>query len=110
MIDQIEHYEELERGWDGYDAPRIDPEVCEEAKRIVPKLPSGDGWNRLSEVFPTGRVTIQFEFTNKEGTEIELEIFGPSKGEILIDPKDETMKTWEGEIERCINIINSYAE
>lgn len=44
MIDQIEQYEELERGWNGYDAPQIDPEVCEEAKRVVPKLPRGDGW------------------------------------------------------------------
>lgn len=110
MIDQIEQYEELERGWNGYDAPQIDPEVCEEAKRVVPKLPSGDGWKSSSEVFPTGRGTIQFEFTNKEGTEIEFEIFGRNRGELLVDPKLDEMKSWKGEIERCIDIINSYAE
>lgn len=64
----------------------------------------------MDEVFLTGRRTIQFEFTNKERTEIEFEIFGRNRGELLVDPKLDEMKSWKGEIERCIDIINSYAE
>ena len=113
-LSEINEYSNLERGWDGRSAAPIKDEVSEEAKRIAVEedLPDTE-----FEIFPTGLGTIQFEFYGSDGREVEFEILGSETGEILLDPdtgtvrdRDGEMGVWEGEIEKCIEIINDFLE
>lgn len=69
MESRIDEFQELEQGWNGYNAPPIPESVIERSRRFA------DALDKEAEVFPTGRESVQFEFGNKE-----IEIFESSVG------------------------------
>ncbi len=62
---RIDEFEQLEEGWNGYNAPPIPESVVNRSRRFANALEREE-----AGVFPTGRETIQFEFEN-----MEVEIF-----------------------------------
>jgi len=64
---RIDEFEELEEGWNGYNAPPIPESVVNRSRRFADEIEEKRG---EAEVFPTGRKTIQFEFED-----MEIEIF-----------------------------------
>ena len=72
----IHDMKNLERDWDGYNAPAISPDVIERALHLNSIL------NRCDFVSPTPRNTIQFEYHIGEKY-IEVEVYD-KKYEIMI--------------------------
>lgn len=63
-LDNLKH---LKLGWNGYQSLPIDITVLKKADFLVNQL------ERQPKIFPTGRGTLQFEFSNKEDY-LEIEI------------------------------------
>jgi len=68
--DNIESYNALENGWDGYDGKAIEQDVINYALVVLDKIPE----DKQPQVFPTGRNTIQFEWEKDNGKYLEFEI------------------------------------
>jgi len=67
QLKRVQGFSELKPGWDSYDALPIDPEVIEQAKRLLPRL--GWGWVAV----PTASGGIQLE-RHCFGLDMELSI------------------------------------
>lgn len=68
VLEMIQSFSSLRRGWDFYHAEPIPVEVCGRAYLLTGAL------QEVPEVFPTGRKSIQLEFTNGS-RELEVEVF-----------------------------------
>ena len=64
---RIDEFANLEKGWNGYNAPPIPESVVNRSRRFADAL---EEKQNEGGVFPTGRETIQFEFED-----MEIEIF-----------------------------------
>lgn len=103
VMDDLEEYRELEDGWNGYGAPAIPDDVIDLAKEVAtqPEIAS-----RAPTVFPTGRETIQFEFSDANGDEAELEIFSREDSILLIDPRDGEMYERRDTLQNSISVLD----
>ncbi len=63
----LENIKTLEPGWNGYNSIAIDGKVIESAFSLINQL------ERQPKIFPTGRGTLQFEFSNNDDY-LEIEI------------------------------------
>jgi hypothetical protein len=82
VLDKITDFATLEEGWNGYGSLKISDEVIEIAKNLVLKL------QRLPDVFPTGRNSIQLEYENFDsGNYLEIEVF-PNKSVCYYENKE----------------------
>jgi hypothetical protein len=59
--------EKLEKGWNGYNAEPIDKEIIYSVLHLISDL------DRQPKIFPTGRGTIQIEYSNQDD-HLEIEI------------------------------------
>lgn len=67
---RLKEFSNLKEGWDGYNARSISPTVINRTKKILlfPEVPIN------AEVTPTGRGSIQIEFSLGDSNYFELEI------------------------------------
>lgn len=65
----VEGFKKLQSNWNGYGAKEFDDEYLNSIKDLIQELPV------QPEIFPTGRQTVQFEFSLPEDTFLEIEIF-----------------------------------
>lgn len=63
----LESIKKLEPGWNGYNSIAINDKVIENSFLLINQL------ERQPKIFPTGRGTLQFEFSNNEDY-LEIEI------------------------------------
>jgi hypothetical protein len=105
VMSDLEEYRELEDGWNGYGAPAIPDDVIDLAKEVAvwPEIAS-----RAPAVFPTGRESIQFEFSDANGDEAELEIFSREDSILLIDPKDGEMFERRDTLQNSISALDGF--
>lgn len=83
--ERLSDFEELDWGWNGYGAPPIPNQILERARSLSSYLEEKD-----VEVFPTGRGTVQFEFSIGDVKEVEIEIMSRSGVEVLIEKAGES--------------------
>lgn len=69
---RIQEISRLEAGWDGYKARPIPVSVISRTKELLMTLPRG------AQIFPTGRRTVQIEYTNGEDDYFEIEVSAKS--------------------------------
>lgn len=107
LLSDLEEYRELENGWNGYGAPAIPDDVIDLAKEVAvwPEIAS-----RAPAVFPTGRESIQFEFSDANGDEAELEIFSREDSILLIDPEDGEMFERRNTLQNSISTLDELLE
>lgn len=72
----INGFAKLKQGWDGYDAVPIDPSVCSKAAQLFDASIAYGACDlaSLPEAFPTGRNTVQLEFSSPKGC-VEVEVY-----------------------------------
>jgi len=70
-IGTIHSFADLARGWNGYDAPPFDATLLNHCIKLIKILEP----RFQPDVFPTARNSIQFEYEDKHGRYLEIEIF-----------------------------------
>ncbi len=86
---KIESFSSLEEDWNGYGAPAFSDHVIENAQNVLLNM------SALPEIFPTGRGSIQMEYTLADGTYIEFEIFDNDTAAILYIPHGDVSQAEE---------------
>ena len=82
MIDRLEQLRKLESNWDGYGAKNLPDEVIDKAEAIARQM------KHRMEIFPTGRETVQFEYTKPDtGDYIEIEVYKNKIGVLEVPGK-----------------------
>lgn len=69
----INEFYDLEEGWNGYNANKINEKVIEFAKSLIKKIPV------IPDIFPTNNGNIQFQFENSQGDYFECELLPDQK-------------------------------
>lgn len=82
--ERLSDFDDLDWGWNGYGAPPIPEQILERARSLSNYLQKRD-----VEVFPTGRGTVQFEFSLGDGKEVQVEVMSRNEVEVLIEGEDE---------------------
>jgi len=63
---KFESFRKLNDGWDGYNSPKIQDDVINNAFLLHEKL------NCIPEIYPTGRNSIQFEYHLPDNLYVEI--------------------------------------
>lgn len=104
LMAEIEELRELGNNWNGYGAPPIPDDVISLAREVATRPEIAE---RTPSVFPTGRETVQFEFSNGRGDEAELEIFSRNHANLLVMPNSgDIFYEEEASLDQSISLLD----
>lgn len=105
-LEKLKSIKNLEYDWDGYEAEPMNPEIYNNASKLIEKIIIPP------RVFPTGNGSIQFEYHKKNNDDeyLEFEIFN-NKIEVLFMSSDDNYNEYTcniDEIDKINNLIKEF--